>query len=461
MIVLKKDNLIKISFDGKTYRKIDEDSFLDIWNGVIVAVEAENRIDLEQINTETKKTLNVLVFCLVFALLFASFYSNPSLFQSIYFGLALVGFSFSLLIAKQELGFSSKLADGFCSISSKVNCEAVLSSKGATVFGKFKLSDLSLVYFLSLIFGWILIVNFSTSTASLSILSIVALPMVVYSVYYQYFIVKNRCSMCLSIALVLLLQGVLSVLFLPESLINYLTIDLRSGVLTLFSFLFVTTLWVFVKPLFKKEMEYKKLQIKHLKFKRNFNLFYSAYSQNKHLDGTINMPEISFGNINAPVSIVLVSNPMCHYCKSAHVDIEKIITKHFKDVNVIIRFNVNVSYKTNLTYQISSTLMAIYHQRSNEACREALQEVYKEDVNLEKWLRKWNDLDTSLYDTVLEAQHNWCINNTINFTPSLLINGRQFPKEYEINDLLYFIEELSERFKEEAEKTPTLEKQYI
>jgi len=70
-------------------------------------------------------------------------------------------------------------------------------------------------------------------------------------------------------------------------------------------------------------------------------------------------------------------------------------------------------------------------------------------------------LDTSLYDTVLEAQHNWCINNTINFTPSLLINGRQFPKEYEINDLLYFIEELSERFKEEAEKTPTLEKQYI
>ena len=44
----------------------------------------------------------------------------------------------------------------------------------------------------------------------------------------------------------------------------------------------------------------------------------------------------------------------------------------------------------------------------------------------------------------LEREKEWCKENTINFTPEILINGRSFPKEYNRSDLIFFIEELEE-----------------
>jgi protein-disulfide isomerase len=177
----------------------------------------------------------------------------------------------------------------------------------------------------------------------------------------------------------------------------------------------------------------------------------------------IDVSEITFGNKNALINILLVTNPMCHYCKAAHEDIEDIVNKYINDVKVTIRFNVMIDDQSKLSYKIVSTLLTIYHEVSHEACKEALNEIYKEEVDNEKWLEKWNKLGNTKFDHVLELEQKWCHKNAIGFTPALLINGRQYPKEYDRSDLLYFIEELSEKFVEESNvnKEQKFEKQYI
>ena len=66
-------------------------------------------------------------------------------------------------------------------------------------------------------------------------------------------------------------------------------------------------------------------------------------------------------------------------------------------------------------------------------------------MKLEKWVSKWNKTTNfNLYSKTLQTEKEWCTNNSINFTPEILINGKSFPKEYKREDLLFFVEDLEE-----------------
>lgn len=462
-LIKKKETRIKYSTNAKSYISSNYQEFMNLWNGIAVIIDDEKPMMPEKSELyENKTILNVLFFCLSLGFLYSFFNATPTIFQGIHFLLSVLGLALSILISKQELGFSSSFTEGLCSKGNKVNCNAVLNSKGATVFKQVKLSDLSLIYFSGLVISWIIGINFSSISMQLSILLILSVPIIFYSLYYQYSIVKYWCSMCLGIVAILLLQ-IISVITFNIPFFTYKINYTNSLVVVVFSFLLATALWLFLKQLFKKEIILEELQIKYLKFKRNFNLFFTVYSQNKYMPTDIDVSEITFGNKNALINIVLVTNPMCHYCKAAHEDIEDIVNKYINDVKVTIRFNVMIDDQSKLSYKIVSTLLTIYHEVSHEACKEALNEIYKEEVDNEKWLEKWSKLGNTKFDHVLELEQKWCHKNAIGFTPALLINGRQYPKEYDRSDLLYFIEELSEKFLEESNvnKEQKFEKQYI
>ncbi|WP_417290650.1 vitamin K epoxide reductase family protein [Corallibacter sp.] len=461
-VIKKQKTKIKYSTYTKSYINCNYQEFLSIWNGIVVVIDNEKPIRLERSELyENKTILNVLFFCLSLGFLYSFFNSTPTIFEGIHFLLSVLGLALSVLISKQELGFSSSLTDGLCAIGGKVDCDAVLNSKGATVFELIKLSDISLIYFSGLVISWLLGINLGLSSTLLPLSSVLTIPVMLYSLYYQYSIIKNWCTMCLGIVAILFFQ-VLCVFTLDTSLANF-KFDFKGDFLVLSSFLLAMVLWLFLKPLLKKEVLLEDLQIKYLKFKRNFDLFFTVYNQNKYLSTDINVSEITFGNIDAPVNIVLVTNPMCHYCKAAHADIENILNKYNNDVRVTIRFNVMTDEKTKLPYRIASALLAIYYDISPESCKESLSQIYKEGIDREKWLEKWSHLDIAKFDEVLEYEQKWCHQNAINFTPALLINGKQFPKEYDRSDLLFFIDKLSEKFIEESNvnKGQKLVKQYI
>ena len=67
------------------------------------------------------------------------------------------------------------------------------------------------------------------------------------------------------------------------------------------------------------------------------------------------------------------------------------------------------------------------------------------NADAKSWLAKWEKCtNADIYKDILETEYNWCLDNSINFTPEILVNGKSFPKTYDRKDLLFFIEELNE-----------------
>jgi hypothetical protein len=75
----------------------------------------------------------------------------------------------------------------------------------------------------------------------------------------------------------------------------------------------------------------------------------------------------------------------------------------------------------------------------------ALDDAYN-NLNYKEWIKKWGvtSINVSKYLELFTNQKEWCKANNINFTPYLAINGYAYPKEYDREDLRFFIEDLIE-----------------
>ena len=441
VLVEKRKEIIKISFDNNKSEIVSQDMFLEKWKGVIVAIEKDENVEEEKENL-LSSSANYSLYALGLLCLGYFYYSSSSGFMQSHFTFSLLGFIVSAIIVKHELGLQSESSNNFCNLSSKTSCDAVLESKGALLFNRFKLSDVSIIAFSTYCFSWVSfsifeIVNFSV----MSIVSLLAFPIIIYSFYYQYSIVKKWCPLCLGIVAILILQIGASLFFYKS--FTSLSFNYQSIATFFISAIFSIGIWNVVKPLLIKKKELALLKVEHYKFKRDFSLFNALFNQNKTLKTQYYFPdELVFGDKNAPIELVLVTSPLCHYCKKAHKDIESLLKKLEGKIKVIIRFNVNTSKKEDTLYNIATKLLNIYEINGAQSAFKALDEVYADEVNFDKWLSNQPKTYNKLYDYTLEEQNNWSLQNGINFTPALYVNNTLFPKEYNRTDLAYFIDDL-------------------
>lgn len=439
----KKNTKVELTFDQKKKEVISNEAFIERWNGILLAIEKDENV-IE--STESSFWKNARMAIAVLSGLFIGYlaYLNADLFPVVHILLSMFGLLISVFIVKHELGLQSTAVNNFCNLSPNTSCDAVLNSDGAKLFGLFKLSDTSMIVFMAYCFYWLLFfVNGSANFALLAIVSLLAIPVVAYSVYYQYRVVKKWCPLCLGIGAVLCLQA--TALLLTNFSIAGMTIHLPAFLFLPISFLAAIWVWTLLKPLLERNKTLSNLEVKHYQFKRNFSVFKALFYENKSLPNTEPIPhEIVLGKKTAALEIILVTSPTCFYCKGAHQDIHKLLKRVGDHIKVTIRFNVNVSDKEGKAYQTTMQLLDAYDQKGEAHCEKMLDEVYSENANLTHWLQKLKPVSNPFYDQSLEEQSRWCIDNDINFTPALFINGFTFPGEYERSDLIYFIEDLIE-----------------
>lgn len=447
------ENHIELIYNKKVKENLSTEDFLQTWTGVLFAAKKNEEELQEKVKVTASKKLFYYVTFFVFLLLF--FCNLPNLFQSLHFLLSLTGIAISVLIVQQELGINSKYSDRFCSGNNKkTNCNDVLNSKGAKLFGNIKLSDVGLIYFTGISLSWLLLSFAESSNDNLIIiLSACAVPFTLYSIYYQYIVIKKWCPLCLSILSVLWGQALC--LLLSNVKFSSFTIDLYSNLIICCSFMSVTSLWLFIYPKLKLVQEHRKLKISHNRFKNNYNIFESLISGKPMIDTTIKKSsEIIFGNKSnqALLKITLITNPLCGHCKNAHLAIEQLLNANIKHLQIRIRFNVNTKDKSSLDTKIAMRLLNIYHQEKEELAVNALHEIYN-GTNTNQWFEKWNINEKNKYFEELKKETAWCHHNNINFTPEILVNGRSFPNEYDMNDLRNFVEDIIE---DEQQKTQVL-----
>lgn len=436
-----KGNSYSIFSSTEKEKIVTESDFIQQFTGIIVAVEKTESITTPK---ESKTFINLILLAAITTITALLISQKIELFSTLHIVLSILGIIASYSILKQELGENTVIGEAFCSGNDeKKDCDAVLNSKGAEIIKGHKLSDLSVLFFAGLTLSSLAVDQFNIIYA----ISFLALPITLYSIYYQYRIVKSWCTLCLSIVGVLWLQAGLAFLN-TENLTSLITLDNYSVLITTLSFLTVYISWRYVKPLVKEVIELRKEKIESVKFKRNFELFNNMLQKSPKLNTVIpNTNEIVFGNKDATLEIVIITNPFCGHCKPVHTVVDDILRKYDHLVKVVTRFNVYAEDPNNNGTKVASTLINIYNTQGETTCKKAMDEIY-EGANYESWLSTWdNGADTKTSIAVLENEKKWCTENGINFTPEILINGKAFPKEYGRTDLVYFIEDLEENYK--------------
>ncbi len=433
-----------ITFNKEYSQDLDANEFLELWTGVLVSVEANQE---ESSNSSSLNISYSVIGGAILLLLSLFFIQKPSLYTSLHFILTALGCGISVLIILKELGIESKALNAFCSNeeNTKKDCDKVLSSDGATLFGFLKLSDISLIYFFGLLLSWVLCTignhNYSLITAT----SYAVLPITLYSIYYQAKVVKQWCTLCLSIVSILWLQVFIN--YFGSFNLDFLDLIYLDYIIILFSFIAIAALWFSIAPALRQGKEYKDLKIKYFKFKRNFSMFDAMLNKSEQLDINISdKNEIILGNKTPKPELIItvITNPLCGYCKEVHKLVEQILDRHYQDVQIRIRFNVSTGNLDHDGVKITAKLIELYHTQGEETCLAAMHDSYGV-LTPKVWIEKWGTHQDNSFVNTLTSQYEWCVANHKNFTPEILINGKTFPKEYDRQDIFFFIEDLVEQ----------------
>ncbi|WP_020598438.1 vitamin K epoxide reductase family protein [Spirosoma panaciterrae] len=345
-----------------------------------------------------------------------------------------VGLTLSVLLVLKQLGSRNTLTDRLCRINSKTNCDNVLNSPAAKLWGWLSWTDVGLLYFSGGLLAVFVTGIYPSIRPVLQALALLAVPYTLFSVYYQARVLRQWCTLCLGVQAVLLAEGTLAVLSLeglPNSLPPYLLI--------LTVFLLPTLVWVTLKPLLtavaKSRHEHQEL----MGWKRNPELFHALLMQQPQMPPIPDdLYPIVLGNPDAEHTITMVTNPYCGPCARTHKELETLLNRN-DNINAKIIFTCDGA--EGLATQVAIRSMALVpHGKATLALRDWYGQTEK---NVDVWVEKYPvDADGTDWLSVTERYTDWCRLADIQVTPTLFVDGYQLPEQYRLSDLRWLVNEL-------------------
>jgi uncharacterized membrane protein len=359
---------------------------------------------------------------------------------------SIAGVMLSLLILKNELGLVSKVSEKLCSIYSERGCEAVLKSKASNLFQFFKWSDAGIIYFFSISILLLITALYGDPNilfSQLTPISLVLLPIIIFSIYYQWQVIKQWCVLCILTMGMLSIQFSLMVIYLR----GFGIIQLRVVLLILFVFGGVLFLWLSLI----KDLLYTKKNIEH----SNFNLIRQNNSPNTIRALIFHQRKINFerlegdlqlANPEASLQIIAAFNPYCKPCAKAYNIFGEIIEKFGNSVGITIRFPTDFKGLTNkkieairyLYQHVALITMTMQFGEKQHYLRQMLKDWY-DTLDLNKFSKKYEQASFEDIDDILKSHWQWAREASINFTPFIAINGHEMPSQFPIVNLCNII----------------------
>lgn len=440
--VHQQKETVKLHKSNGEQEILNPSDFKKNWEGTIIAIEA-NQAEKKKLFNSGSSLLTMILLSFLALLFLGGNFSNGALGYTL---LAVLGSMFSYLILREELGFVNDLTSRICNSSSlNTNCSAVIGSTSAHLFNKVKFSDLSLSFFLSQLL-WIAFLGIDP--AFFLLIGLMSIPLIVYSLYLQAFVLKQWCPLCLAIAAITLgFNGILLAGGIPELALDatyFLTASLIS--------VLIFCSWLFFKSLLINSQELQKDQINYFRFKRNESLFYKLLSQNPfpRIKELSSEAKIQFGNPHAPLKITAVSNPLCGYCATALASYQKIRETHPDQVQFQLIFHVSSGKLREVESQIIHKVIELYKEEAALGWK-ALQQWF-ELKSLKPWQGIYGISEKTEFLDIIQEQRAWCKTHQISYTPTTIIGDHCFPIEYDIEDLSLFIDSLIEQAENETQK---------
>lgn len=323
-----ENELLVVNQQGKK-ETIAKNVFLSQWTENILVAEANEfsgEINYQQKNKAAivKTVIYSLIPIGVLASLFIPFiYGSITLLPTLYLLAKLIGLTASVLLLWYDIDKGNPLLKQICSGIQKANCSAVLNTKAATLGGIITWSEVGFVYFAgSLLFSSLAGIN--AVLPVLSQFSLLALPYIIFSIYYQWKVAKQWCVLCLLVQGVLLVEGTLVMANNGLSFSESSAAFINNFIYAFYSLIIPIISWFLLKPLLKRLQvaKYERRSYSMLKF--NDDVFWSLLkTQPSIVDHSTSELGITIGNPNAKHTIIKVCNPYCGPCAKSHIYLEE------------------------------------------------------------------------------------------------------------------------------------------
>ena len=259
------------------------------------------------------------------------------------------------------------------------------------------------------------------------------------SLYYQKFIEKKWCPVCLVIASIVLLEIAYLFLLLTAGI----PISIKSIFIYAYVILVIITLWMILKKMLSKQKNLKEFQINANRLLRNYKVFKNTLITSPKIEIPPQVG-ITLGNRESNSQITIITNPFCGHCKEVHEIINTILEKHKDEIKIKIIFKTFFELDTEETKHFFRTLMTIYLKNGEKAFTDALSDFFISE-NVEAWNQKYQiPIDIKKIENLYEYMNAWCLENQINYTPEIFLNGFKYPSEYNKENLAFYMNEFIE-----------------
>ncbi|MCF2491509.1 vitamin K epoxide reductase family protein [Dyadobacter sp. CY347] len=405
------------------------------WNGITVLLEpSEKSGEIKYSEKSREQFVNKLripflilgtVICLtsIVCLNWNQLLSFGHFFE-IFLGLKLAGIVVGGLLLWQSLDGDNPFLQKICHLSNNSNCNGILQSKASKITSWLSWSEVGFLYFvggLAAMFFALMWANYSV-IKFLASLSLVALPYTIYSVWYQGFVAKKWCVLCILIQVILWAESAIVLIYFRE----YESVwDLRTFTILSLAFLMPVLIWTAVKkPLIESGQLFdvgRELQ----KVKFNEHYIKAAFSDQPKMPPIFkDMQTVAIGNLDAPDIVTVVTNPLCSPCSQTH-----------NEINQFLEYNTNIRCQFVFTgpqkaLEISSTFL-----NPTIKNKKVLMDSWYHDIqqNSDTWITS-HDSKIQI-DEQLRLHARWCEIAAVSETPTIYINGVKLPIAFRIRDL--------------------------
>lgn len=439
-----ENEIVIVNQQGKK-ETIAKNVFLSQWTENILVAEANEfsgEINYQQkINATNIKTVvySLIPLGILASLLMPFMNGSITLLPTMYLLVKLIGLTASVLLLWYDIDKGNPLLKQICSGIQKANCSAVLNTKAATLGGIVTWSEVGFVYFAgSLLFSALAGIN--TVLPVLSIFSLLALPYIIFSIYYQWKVAKQWCVLCLMVQAVLLAEGILVIANNSLSFSETTVAFANNFIFALYALFIPAISWFLLKPLLKRlhVAKYEKRSYSMLKF--NDQVFWSLLkNQPSILEHSTSELGITIGNPNAKHTIIKVCNPYCGPCATAHPELDKIIELN-PDVKAQIIFHVSEDERDFRAKPVRHFL-AIAEMDNPEFTIKILDDWYlSKEKDYKSFAIKYPlNKELEIQNEKIRKMREWCENVKINYTPTIFIDGFELPRQYRLSEINYFI----------------------
>ncbi len=429
-----------VYFYGKN-KLVSKEEFLNNWQNIIFIAEptdksGENDFVLnnrkERRNALRRSLIKVsLAVILLFLFIEKVYSSNIPIGTFIYGAITLMGLVTASLLIVYEIDKSNAFIKNICTGGSKTNCDAVLNSSVSKFIG-LTWSEIGLFYFCFSFLFLLTPIPYLEKIPLISYISVLASFYIPFSLYIQYFKIKQWCPLCLFVQVLLLSNLILTII---AGDFNFtFSFDLAKYFL-LCSLVPVLT-WFLLKPLL---INSKGAKIYFPAYKRLFlkpSVFNALAAERPSIPEGWESLGIQKGNSTASITILKVCSPSCTHCSNALKLTDEIVQKK-PYVRVITVFMVT-NHKTDTNNIPVKHFLALSELGKTSELDEALHYWYfSESPNYEELERKF-PVPKDIYlkqSSKIDDMDKWIKSAGIFYTPALFLNGRLLPETFSIKDL--------------------------